>query len=204
MLLRSPGRAMRGYARAAVLALAVVALLRGCVAQGVRVHAGSMLPALQMGDHVLVSQLFYGLPLPFDGLLWRFAAPRRGDVVLFAYADEAERDYIKRVVAVAGDLVEIRDRRLLVDGAPADLGGEYFADSEQGVQSLGARDNFGPFRVPPDHVFVLGDNRDRSVDSRNYGPAALEGIKGKAFFIYWSQDDFDGSVRWERLGAGID
>jgi len=196
--------ALKAWARPAALALFTVLVLRGCVVEGLRVHAGSMLPAVLMGDHVLVSQLFYGVPLPFAGLLWRYAEPQPGDVVVFAYADEPEQDYIKRVVAVAGDVVEIRDRQLLVGGAPAEPGGVYFADSDQGVQSRGARDNFGPFRVPAEHVFVLGDNRDRSVDSRYLGPVALAGIKGKAFFIYWSQDDFDGSVRWERLGAWID
>jgi len=195
---------IRAYARALVLALFTVLMLRGCVVQGVRVHAGSMLPALLMGDFVLVSPLFYGIRLPLGGWLWRYAEPRPGDVVVFSYPDEPEQDYVKRVVAVAGDVVEIRDRRLLVGGDLAEPGGVYFADSERGVQSRGARDNFGPYRVPPGYVFVLGDNRDRSVDSRSHGPAALAGIKGKAFFIYWSQDDFDGSVRWERLGAGID
>lgn len=193
----------RAYARAAVLALVMILTLRACVVQGVRVHAGSMLPALQMGDSVFVSPLFYGLPLPWGGWLWRATGPAPGDVVVFHYDDEPERDYIKRVVAVAGQMVEIRDRQLWVDGAPAGRSEEYFADSERGVQSRGPRDNYGPLRVPPGHVFVLGDNRDRSVDSRYYGPADLARIKGKAFLIYWSQDDFDGSVRWERLGAWV-
>jgi signal peptidase I len=195
---------MRGYVRAAAIALVAMVLLRGCGIQAFKIQAGSMLPTLLMGDYVLVNKLSYGLAQPNGGgWFWRYGDPRQGDVVVFAEREEPEQHFVKRVAAVAGETVEIRQRRLLVGGVPRDGSYAYFTEAA-GVHSERPRDNFGPVQVPAGHVFVLGDNRDRSIDSRYFGSVAISGIKGRAFLIYWSQDDLDSSIRWERLGSGID
>jgi signal peptidase I len=176
-------------------------LLRGVALQAYKIPSGSMMPTLQIGDYVLVEPLRYGLRLPlFDRWLVRWSAPRPGDVIVFNNPRDPTQDLVKRVVARGGEVVEVRNKRLLVNGAPRDLPQAYFIQGLTHVQSSGPRDNFGPMRVPPGQLFVLGDNRDQSIDSRYWGLVGLDDVQGKAFMVYWSADSEDGWVRWERLG----
>ena len=175
-------------------------LLRGFVVQAFKIPSASMMPTLQIGDYVLVNPLRYGLRLPWGGWLLRWATPQPGDVVVFAGPRDALQDYVKRVVAVGGERVEVRDKQVLVDGVPRELDGAYFIEGRSHVQSNDLRDNFGPVWVPPGQVFVLGDNRDQSVDSRFWGFVDVHAVRGKAGTIYWSMDGDDGWVRWERVG----
>jgi signal peptidase I len=182
----------------------VAFVVRGLVVEAFKIPSGSMLPTLQIGDYVLITPLRYGARLPgFGGWLWRWSSPQPGDIIVFLAPKEPAQDYVKRVVAVAGEVVEIRDKQVLVDGQPRDLPGGYFADGLQHVQYSGPRDNFGPAAVPPGHVFVLGDNRDQSIDSRFWGFVDVDDVEGKAMLIYWSVDGEDGWVRWQRLGAVV-
>jgi signal peptidase I len=184
--------------------LLVAVVVRGLVVQAFKIPSGSMLPTLQIGDYVLVEPLRYGVRLPaLGGWLLRWSDPRPGDVIVFANPKQPTQDYVKRVVAVGGEVVEIRDKQVLVDGRPRAVPGAYFADGSSHVQLVGPRDNFGPAAVPPGKVFVLGDNRDQSVDSRFWGFVDVDEVGGKAFLIYWSVDGEDGWVRWERLGAVV-
>jgi signal peptidase I len=174
-------------------------LLRGVALEAFKIPSASMLPTLQIGDYLLVSKLRYGLHMPGGGgWLLRFGDPRPGDVIVFSGHDPTS-DYVKRVVAVAGEVVEIRNKQVLVDGKPRDLPTAYFTHRSY-VQSNSPRDNFGPARVPPGQVFVLGDNRDQSIDSRYWGFVDVNDVEGKAFLVYWSADGDDGWVRWERMG----
>jgi len=138
--------------------------------------------------------------VPFAGtLLFPVSSPRRGDVVVFVYPQDEDKDFIKRVVALAGDVVEVRDKRLYVNGEPAADPYATFAEGVNG-RAVEKRDSFGPFTVPPGYIFVMGDNRDRSYDSRFWGPVALDKVRGKAFLIYWSWDGAGRWARWERIG----
>lgn len=176
----------------AVFVLAVI-FLRGTVVEAFRIPSGSMIPTLQIGDHLLVSKLSYGVRLPFVARsVFEFATPRRGDIVVFTrpddpetLEDESDINVIKRVVALAGERVEVRGTRVFINGEP--LSESYARWVRNGIGG----GSFGPVEVPPQHVFLLGDNRDESRDSRfwNNPFLATDQIKGRALIIYWSFDD---------------
>jgi signal peptidase I len=202
----------REYIEALLVALLAALVIRTFVVQAFKIPSGSMLPTLQIGDHILVNKLAYGLRLPLpsrsgwdaDGkLLWRFATPNSGDVIVFVYPVDRTKDFIKRVVGVPGDVVEIRHKHVYVNGVPREDAHAYFADGLSDERGGSPRDELPAFTVPADHVFVMGDNRDRSYDSRFWGFVRFDEIKGKAFLIYWSWDGQDRWVRWERLGDAV-
>ncbi|MEO8605679.1 MAG: signal peptidase I [bacterium] len=190
----------RAYLHTLGLALLAAALLRGFAVQAFKIPSASMMPTLLIGDHLLIDPLSYGLRLPWGGWLLRWATPQPGDVIVFASPRDATQDFVKRVVAVAGERVEVRDKQVLVDGAPRDVDAAYFIEGRSHVQSSDVRANFGPVWVPPGQIFVLGDNRDQSIDSRFWGFVDVSDVRGKAATVYWSRDGDDGWVRWERVG----
>ena len=180
--------------------------------QAFKIPSGSMLPTLQIGDHILVSKFAYGLrlPYPFETLVFEWARPEPGDIVVFVYPKDGTKDFIKRVVAVAGDEVRIRNKKLFVNGVADESPYAHFANPDRIIP--GPRDNYPPLLpdrsnesvvVPPGKLFVMGDNRDHSHDSRFWGFVDAQDVKGQAFLIYWSWDGQDRWVRWERLGALI-
>jgi signal peptidase I len=190
---------VREYGQALVVALLLALFIRSFVVQAFKIPSGSMLPTLQIGDHILVNKFVYGVRVPiFGNELLHVSEPHRGDVVVFVYPEDSQKDFIKRVVAVAGDSVEVRAKKLYVNGKRPEDPHAHFVEGEGRL--LSPRDNYGPFTVPPGNVFVMGDNRDRSYDSRFWGPVSLDKIKGKAFLIYWSWDGGDRWARWERIG----
>ncbi|MFN8625864.1 MAG: signal peptidase I [Candidatus Binatia bacterium] len=197
-------RVVREYAQALATALLLAVLVRSFAVQAFKIPSGSMLPTLQVGDHILVNKFVYGLRVPVLGTrLLPLQTPRRGDVVVFGYPIEPSKDFIKRVVAVAGDIVQIRRKHVYINGVPWNDPSAYFADGETAERGRSPRDEYGPVTVPPRHIFVMGDNRDRSYDSRFWGFVDLDEIKGKAFAIYWSWDGTDRWVRWDRVGMRI-
>jgi signal peptidase I len=200
---RVGGRSLgREWAGAFGLALALTLGLRLFVIQAFQIPSGSMLPTLQVGDYVLVGKFLYGLRIPLaGGWVLRYADPRPGDVIVFTH-QESGQDFVKRVIAVGGEVVEVHDKQVLVNGVPRDFPEAYFADGREGL-GRGVRDRYGPIRVPAGHLFMMGDNRDRSYDSRFWGFVDIDDVKGKALLVYWSWDDRDSWVRWERLGKGI-
>ncbi|MCE2390790.1 MAG: signal peptidase I [Proteobacteria bacterium] len=204
------GETLRAIFWAALLALAI----RSFVVEPFKIPSGSMIPTLLVGDYVLVNKFSYGVRLPVTGtLLFGASAPRRGDIVVFKYPDDGRQDFIKRVVGLPGDRVEIRGDRLWVNGQPVDRverGSFAYDDSHRrtvqarryaeisadGAQysiirtreRRGYRASSGPWFVPEDHFFMMGDNRDNSSDSRVWQNSfvAAEKIKGRAFRIHWS------------------
>jgi signal peptidase I len=196
--------AIREYTEAFGTALVLALLIRSFAVQAFKIPSGSMLPTLQVGDHILVSKLIYGIRLPVLGtLLIPLSTPQRGDVVVFVYPVDPSKDFIKRVVAVGGDVVHIRDKHVYINGVPWRDAHAYFADGDERGHGSSPRDNYGPITVPPHHIFVMGDNRDHSYDSRFWGFVDLDDVKGKAFMIYWSWDGPDHWVRWDRVGELI-
>jgi signal peptidase I len=129
--------------------------------------------------------------------------PAPGDIVVFVWPRDRSKDFIKRVVAVEGQTIEIRDRQVFIDGEPWDDPHATWVAQQRGVNSGGAGDHYPPTVVPKDHVFVMGDNRDQSYDSRFWGPVPISDIKGALPTIYWSWDGANG-VRWERVGQSVE
>jgi signal peptidase I len=189
--------AWRENIEAILIAVVIALFIRTFVVQAFKIPSGSMLETLQIGDHILVNKFIYGIKIPFtDGrVLIPVKDPRRGDIVVFKYPEDPSKDYIKRVVAVAGDTVSIVDKQLYVnDTAVTD---EAYAMYSR-VPTLA--DNMMPVVVPENKLFVMGDNRDNSHDSRFWGFVDLSAVKGKAFMIYWSWDRERFGVRWNRIG----
>ncbi|MFP4033506.1 MAG: signal peptidase I [Desulfococcaceae bacterium] len=193
--------ALRENIEAILIAIVLALFIRTFVVQAFKIPSGSMKETLQIGDHILVNKFIYGVKVPFTKITAvPLKNPKRGDVIVFKFPEEPEKDFIKREVAVAGDRVEIRDKVLYVNEKRADYEQAVFKDPRVIPGDVQPRDNLEPFTVPEGTVFVMGDNRDHSYDSRFWGPVDLESVKGKAFIIYWSwnRDDFD--VRWGRIG----
>lgn len=210
---------LREYLKAILLAVILALLIRTFLVQAFKIPSGSMLETLLVGDHLLVTKFAYDVKIPFSNFVIELDEPRRGDIVVFLFgqhvptlaeeprrwlqcglpglADEAcPQDFIKRVIGLPGDIVEIREKRVLVNGRELDEPYVQFRDPHRNVQP---RDRLGPLKVPENKYFVLGDNRDESLDSRFWGFVDRERIKGKAWRIYWSWEAGDGP-RWDRIG----
>jgi len=194
----------REYLEAIGIALIAALFIRTFIVQAFKIPSGSMIPTLQIGDHILVNKMVYGVRIPFWGrYIVRYGKPIQGDVVVFVYPKDRSKDFIKRVIGVEGDLVEIRQKKIFINGEP--LKDPYGHYEDQGLSQgwMQFRDNYGPKKVPENNLFVMGDNRDRSHDSRFWGFVDLKDVKGKAFVVYWSWNGTDQWVRWGRLGHWI-
>jgi signal peptidase I len=192
-----------------VVAVLLALFVRTFIVQAFKIPSGSMLPTLQIGDHLLVSKFSYGVKLPVTGAeLIHRQGPAPGDVVVFRFPRDRSVDYIKRVVAIGGDTVEVRDKQVFVNGEQVVNPHAQFTARDIMSSAVGPRDNFGPVTVPEDKIFVMGDNRDNSYDSRFWGFVDLHDVLGKALIIYWSWDVDESllsirrytSIRWDRLG----
>lgn len=186
---------LREWIEIVATALALALVVRAFVVQSYHIPSGSMEDTLLRGDVIFAGKFFYGAPVPFTKIrLPKVRDPRPGDVVIFKYPGDRRTDYIKRCVAIAGQTVETRDRRLFVDGAPVT---EPYAKYLHGDAP---RAPFGPYVVPPGHIFVCGDNRDGSSDSRAWGPVSLDLVRGRALVVYFSIDRGKHRVRFSRIG----
>ncbi len=212
------------------LIAAIVALfIRQFVVEAFKIPSGSMIPTLTIGDHLLVNKFIYGPRIPFtDTRIFTWKEPKRGDIIVFKYPENESKNFIKRVIGLPGDKIEIKNGILFINDQPVKTTEEErFKGGEQGASSpyyqkpelleeqLGTVEhqiqylhnqagyNYGPILVPKDSVFVMGDNRDNSQDSRVWGFVRYNKILGKALIIYWSWDGDDRWVRWERIGTLI-
>ena len=198
---KSKKNVIREYAEAIIIAILIALFIRTFVVQAFKIPSGSMKPTLLVGDHLLVNKFVYGVKIPFlRKTLIPVDNPERGDIVVFIYPVDRSKDFIKRVVGVAGDTIAIKNKRIYINGSPSNDGHGVHTDSLIFPGSLQPRDNFGPVTVPPGHIFVMGDNRDESYDSRFWGFVDLRDVLGKAFIIYWSWDKENSDVRWKRMG----
>jgi signal peptidase I len=193
----------REYYEAILVAVIFTLFARTFVAQAFKIPTGSMEDNLLVGDHLFVNKFIYAphWNTPLDRIL-PYRDIRRGDVVVFKYPVDPERDFIKRAVAIGGDTVEVRAKRLYVNGVAevnphvVHKDPQVFPDSPALPASIRNRDNFGPFVVPKGFVFCMGDNRDNSYDSRFWGPVPRSYFKGRALFIYWSYEAQPNTQEW--------
>src|SRR3990167_4929728 len=187
----------REYLEALAYAIVLALFIRAFVVQAFKIPSGSMIPTLQIGDHILVNKFIYGINIPFtDKKLFTFKEPKRGDIIVFIYPGDEDRDFIKRAIGLPGDTIEIRDKQVSINGKP--LKEPYAIFNEHNILGNAgySRDNYGPVKIPPHHLFVMGDNRDNSMDSRFWGFLDESKVKGRAFIIYWSWYSNDHWVRW--------
>jgi signal peptidase I len=201
--MKTKKQVLKEYLEAIITALLIALIIRAYVVQAFKIPSGSMIPTLLVGDHLLVNKFIYGIKLPFsDKKILVFKKPQRGDIIVFRYPEDPSRDFIKRVIAVEGDVVEERNKVVYVNGQP--LNEPYVQHTDLRIKSpFEPRDNFGPYIVPKNKLFVMGDNRDQSYDSRYWGYVDLKDVKGKAFIIYWSWDSEKNMVRFNRIGKLI-
>jgi len=201
--LKSKKKLLWEYVEAIVTALILALIIRAYIIQAFKIPSGSMIPTLLIGDHILVNKFIYGTKIPLTDkkiLIWR--SPEKGDIIVFKYPENPKKDFIKRVIATGGDVIEEKDKTVYVNGKA--LIEPYAHHFDQSVRLAGhdPRDNFGPIVVPQGKLFVMGDNRDQSYDSRYWGFVDLKDIRGKALVIYWSWDP-DNWLRFNRIGRLI-
>jgi signal peptidase I len=196
---------LREYVEAIVYALILALILRTFVIQAYKIPSGSMIPTLLIGDHILVNKFIYGISIPFtDKKFLIFRNPNRGDVIVFKYPEDESRDFIKRVIGKEGDTIEVRDKVLYVNGMMQSEKYAQYTERELMDKLLGPRDEFGPITVPKGKLFVMGDNRDHSLDSRFWGFVDLNLVRGEAIIKYWSWDSDKTWVRFDRIGRLIE
>jgi len=198
---------IREYFESIVIAVILALFIRTFVVQAFKIPTGSMEENLLIGDHLLVNKFVFG---PTETALERTLLPvgtiKRGDILVFKYPVEPDRDFIKRVIDLPGETVELREKKVYINGKPLDEPYVHFlqppgAESElHEVTSFDVRERYGPVTVPANQYFMMGDNRDNSQDSRYWGFMPRENVKGKALLIYWSYEA--GREDYEDEGAG--
>jgi signal peptidase I len=192
---------LREYVEAILIAVVIAFFIRTFIIQAFKIPSGSMKPTLQIGDHILVTKFIYGIKIPIiRKTLFPISDPKRGDIVVFIYPEDRSKDFVKRVIGTGGDTIEIRNKKIYVNGLPYNDSYGVYTDEMIIPGAAQPRDNFGPVTVPPESLFVMGDNRDQSYDSRFWGFVDLRDVLGKALIIYWSWNSDEHTVRWGRLG----
>jgi signal peptidase I len=195
---------VREYTQAIIIAIIIAFFIRTFFVQAFKIPSGSMIPTLQIGDWLLVNKVVYGIKIPvLRKTIIPVTKPKRGDVVVFIYPMDRSKDFIKRVIGVEGDIVEIKNKKIHINGTALNDTHGIYTDSLILPRSMQPRDNFGPVKVPTGHIFAMGDNRDNSYDSRFWGFVNLDDVVGKAFIIYWSWNRENHNLRWNRLGKII-
>ena len=163
-----------------------------------------MIPTLFIGDHILVNKFIYGTRIPFTEFrFFPLRDPERLDIVVFKYPEDETKDFIKRIIGLPGDIVEVREKTVYINDKPLDESYAIHTDPTVLPQDLQPRDHMNKTVVPENSYFVMGDNRDQSLDSRFWGFVNREKIQGEAFIIYWSWDRDTTWVRWMRIGRLI-
>jgi len=205
----TPKSLARDYFETIVTCVIFVLFARTYVFQQSKIPTGSMIPTLLIGDYIMVNKFIYA-PLTsrlpglsaIEGALFPTREVRRGDIVVFKFPEEPEKDYIKRVIGLPGETIEVRDRQVYIDGAPLDESYKV----HRNPRGLNAdQDNYSATRIPDRSYFCMGDNRDNSRDSRAWGFVPRDFIKGRAFMIWWSyEEDRDAYLKTsvaDRLGG---
>jgi signal peptidase I len=199
---------IKEYLEPIVIAVVIALFIRTFIIQAFKIPSSSMEPTLLVGDHLLVNKFIYGIKIPLTDIkLFQLKRPKRGDIIVFIYPRDRSKDFIKRVIGTEGEKVEvIRNKIYINDKLIDDPWGHYHEESNW-MKYLQPIEKFGPVLVPKDSLFVLGDNRDNSQDSRFWGFVNINAVRGEAFILYFSWDRYAqsllGKIRWTRFGKLI-
>lgn len=186
------------YSEILIVALVLAMIIRAFLVQAYKIPSGSMLETLQIGDYLLVTRFNYDIKIPFtDKSIVRTGDPEHGDIVVFRYPVDPDQNYIKRVIGLPGDTIEIREKKVFRNGK---LITEPYTQFSRPWSRIEGTDNFDRITVPEGHYFCMGDNRDDSADSREWGFVPRDNIQGKAWIIYWSWKSMT-DIRWNRIGT---
>lgn len=220
-------RRRQGWIESLALALLLALGIRHFLVQAYKIPSGSMIPSLLVGDQLIASKISYGIRLPFaQNKLVKFGPPERGEIVVFRFPDDPEKDFIKRAIALPGDRIRIEDGTIYLNGERVERealgtfdyrvrGGKRSARAfrEQlggnayrvlyGTGEYHAYEDVPARTLGPDEIFVMGDNRDHSNDSRSWGPVDLDLLEGKPLFVHFSWNHYDPGIRWHRIGTGL-
>jgi signal peptidase I len=192
---------IREFAEGIIAAVLIALLITTFVVKMYKIPSRSMVPTLLVGDQLVVNKFIYGIKIPYlRNTILPITDPQRGDIVVFIYPQDRSLDFIKRVIGIGGDTIEIQDKKIFINGKVFTDSIGIYSDKMIYPGSFQPRDNFGPVTIPKNSLFVMGDNRDESMDSRFWGFVDLKDVQGKAFMLYWSWNPDEHSIRWERLG----
>ena len=196
-----PKSKVKEYVESIIIAILIALFIRTFIICAYKIPSRSMVPTLLVGDHILVNKFIYGVKIPLlRKIIIPFKEPKRGEIVVFIFPNDRSKDFIKRVIGIGGDKIEIKNKKIFVNDEEFKDSYGVFSDSRIFSKSMQPRDNFGPVTVPEKSIFVMGDNRDESLDSRFWGFVNLKDVEGKAFIIYWSWNREEHSPRWQRMG----
>ena len=193
---------IKEYIEPIVIAVLIALFIRAFVVQAFKIPSSSMEPTLLVGDHLLVNKFIYGIRIPYTDIKFlQYRKPQRGDIIVFIFPKDRKKDFIKRVIATEGEKVVIIRNKIYINDKLIDDPWGHFTMPRSTIE------DYGPVKVPEDSLFVMGDNRDNSQDSRFWGFVKLNEVKGKALIIYFSwdsnsQDPFN-KIRWVRFGKLI-
>ena len=195
---------IKEYLEPIITAILIALFIRAFVVQAFKIPSSSMEPTLLVGDHILVNKFIYGIRIPFtDYKLFKYKKPQRGDTIVFIYPKDTSKDFIKRVIGTEGEKVEILRNKIYVNNKLIDDPWGHYSERSDSTRYLQSMERYGPIIVPKDSLFVLGDNRDNSQDSRFWGFVNVDAVKGKAFIIYFSWDRYAenilNKIRWVRF-----
>jgi len=199
---------IKEYLEPFVVAVLIALFIRTFVVQAFEIPSSSMEPTLLIGDYLLVNKFTYGIRIPYtNSKFFQFKKPQRGDVIVFIFPLDRSKDFIKRVLGTEGEKVEIIHKKIYINDRLIDDPWGHFVTNDFPRGYLQRMENFGPVVVPKDSLFVLGDNRDNSEDSRFWGFLNVNAVLGKALVMYFSWDrnaeSLFGKVRWSRIGKLI-
>jgi signal peptidase I len=201
-------RFVKDYLEPIVVAVLIALFIRAFVVQAFKIPSSSMEPTLLVGDYLLVNKFIYGLRIPYtETKFFQFKKPQRGDVIVFIFPLDPSKDFIKRVIGTEGEKVEIIHNKIYINDRVIEDPWGYFRKVPGLEGYLQRMENFGPVVVPKDSLFMMGDNRDNSEDSRFWGFLNVNAVLGKAFIIYfswdWNAENLLHKVRWSRIGKLI-
>ena len=201
------------YLEPFIIAVLIALFIRAVIVQAFKIPSSSMEPTLLVGDYLLVNKFIYGIRIPFtDTKLFQFKKPKRGDIIVFIFPKDRSKDFIKRVIGTEGDKVDIVGNKIYINNKVIDDSWGHYLEKDDWIRNLSSLGKFEHLdKVPKDSLFVMGDNRDNSQDSRFWGFVNIDAVKGKALIIYYSGPSMLnvllpwtwGEIRWGRIGKLI-
>jgi signal peptidase I len=192
---------VKEYIESIIIAILIALFIRTFIICAYKIPSRSMVQTLLVGDHILVNKFLYGVKIPLlRNTIIPVREPKRGEIVVFIFPNDRSKDFIKRVIGIGGDTIEIKNKKIFINGKEYSDSYGIYSDNIIYPATMQPRDNYGPVTVPKNSIFVMGDNRDESLDSRFWGFVDLKDVEGKAFIIYWSWNHEDHNLRWQRLG----